>query len=393
MKNDLIKTKTAKDLEQEKALKVCLETDGNLLLSMATGTGKSRVAIEYAKIKKCNKIAILVPTEELRDNNWREEFEKWGARKIWENNVESYCYASGSKVKGNEYDLVIMDEAHRITELSYEFFKDNKIKKIIALTATEPEKMNKIDLFYNLSFKEKYSLSLDEAIEKGIVADYKITIIYTQLNNNLRYIKAGSKTKPFVTTEKAQYDYFSKQIAAYQNKQFLSSKDEAMKEMFILKRMHLIYNLKSKMIAAKYIKDKILDKKSRNLFFCGSIEQAEELCEYTYHSKTDDRNLIKFKKGLINQLSCVDALNEGINVENVDGALVVQLKSSQIQFIQRIGRTLRIRPNHISNIFVLVCKGTQDEIWMQKALRNLDQNKIEYKTINEYFYGSNLSKT
>ena len=55
-------------------------------------------------------------------------------RKIWENNVESYCYASGSKVKGNEYDLVIMDEAHRITELSYEFFKDNKIKlgKVIA---------------------------------------------------------------------------------------------------------------------------------------------------------------------------------------------------------------------------------------------------------------------
>ena len=60
--------------------------------------------------------------------------------KIWENNVESLCYASGSKVKGNEYDLVIMDEAHKITELSYEFFKDNKIKKIIALTATEPEK-------------------------------------------------------------------------------------------------------------------------------------------------------------------------------------------------------------------------------------------------------------
>ena len=381
-----------KTKEQDEAVKLCLETDGNVLLSMATGAGKSKIPIEYAKIKKCKKIAILVPTEELRDNNWREEFEKWGARKIWENNVESLCYASGSKVKGNEYDLVIMDEAHKITELSYEFFKDNKIKKIIALTATEPEKMDKIELFHNLSFKGKYSLSLDKAIEKGIVADYKITIIYTQLNNNLKYIKAGSKTKPFMVTEKAQYDYFTKQIDSYKESGYLSPREEKMKQMFILKRMHLIYNLKSKMIAAKYIKDKILDKKSRNLFFCGSIEQAEELCEYTFHSKTDDRDLNKFKKGIIHQLSCVDALNEGINVENVDGALVLQLKSSQIQFVQRIGRTLRIRPNHKSNIFVLVCKGTQDEVWMQNALRNLDQSKIEYKTINEYFYDSNSNK-
>lgn len=382
----------SKTEEQNKALELCLNTDGNVLLSMATGTGKSRIPIEYAKIKECKKIAILVPTEELRDNNWREEFEKWDARKIWENNVESYCYASGSKIKGNEYDLVIMDEAHRITDLSYEFFKDNKIGKIIALTATEPEKMEKIEIFYHLSFKDKYSLSLDEAIEKGIVADYKITVIYTQLNNNLRYIKAGSKLKPFMTTEKAQYDYFTKRIAAFEEESYLSPREEKMKQILILKRMHLIYNLKSKMIAAKYIKDKVLNKKDRNLFFCGSIEQAKELCEYTYHSKTDDRDLIKFKKGIINQLSCVDALNEGINVENVDGALVLQLRSSQIQFIQRIGRTLRIRPNHKSNIFVLVCKGTQDEVWMQNALKNLDQNKIEYKTINEYFYGSNSGK-
>jgi ERCC4-related helicase len=52
--------------------------------------------------------------------------------------------------------------------------------------------------------------------------------------------------------------------------------------------------------------------------------------------------------------------------------------------IQRIGRTLRIRPNHKANIFILVCKNTQDEVWLENAIRSLDKSKITYKMINEY---------
>ena len=78
-----------------------MNTEGNVLLSMATGAGKSKIPIDYIKANPdISKVAILVPTEELRDNNWREEFEKWDALDIWENKVESHCYASGSKVKG-----------------------------------------------------------------------------------------------------------------------------------------------------------------------------------------------------------------------------------------------------------------------------------------------------
>lgn len=374
-----------KDLEQDRALNLCLNTNGNILLSMATGAGKSRIPIEYIKKKDIKgKIAILVPTEELRDNNWKDEFKKWKATKYWKNNVESHCYASGSKIKGNDYDLIIMDEAHRITDLSFEFFRDNTFKKVIALTATEPEKMDKIELFHNLKFKGKHVLTIDEAIEKGIIADYTIKVVYTRLNDTFKYVQAGSKKKPFMTTEKKQYDYLSQTISRMKMDQFLTPKDRGYIKNLELKRMHLIYNLTSKLVAARFIKDVVLEKDSRNLFFCGSIEQAEKLCEYTFHSKRDDKDLIKFKEGKINQLSSVDALNEGVNIENVDGALVLQLRSSQIQFIQRIGRTLRVRPGHKSTIYVIVCKGTQDEVWMRNALRNLQQDKIEYKTIKEY---------
>ena len=59
-----------------------------------------------------------------------------------------------------------------------------------------------------------------------------------------------------------------------------------------------------------------------------------------------------------------------------------------------IGRnSLRVRPGHKSTIYIIVCKGTQDEVWMNNALRNLQQDKIEYKTIKEYIDESNISKT
>ena len=70
-----------KDKLQKEALEAC-ETEGNILLTMATGTGKSRIAIEYAKKHNLQSIALLVPTENLRDNNWQEEFYKWDANDL-----------------------------------------------------------------------------------------------------------------------------------------------------------------------------------------------------------------------------------------------------------------------------------------------------------------------
>lgn len=383
-----------KDLEQKEALKICMNTEGNVLLSMATGAGKSKIPIDYIKANPdISKVAILVPTEELRDNNWREEFEKWDALDIWENKVESHCYASGSKVKDNYYDLVIMDEAHRITELNFEFFQHNTIAKIIALTATEPEQLSKIALFERLNFKARYVLTLDNAIKKGIVADYNISVIYTELDNSIRYVKAGNNKKPFYTTERRQYDYLTSTINKIKQDDFATGRDLAMKKALELKRMHFIYNLRTKLEVAKLVKNRILSEDERNLIFCGNIEQAEMLCEHTVHSKKSKEDLELFKEGKINLLASVDMLNEGVNIENVDGALVVQLKSSQIQFIQRIGRTLRVRPDHKSIVYVIVCKDTQDEVWMQNALRNLDQDKIEYKFYKEFLNGSITSKT
>ena len=70
------------------------------MVAMATGSGKSRVAVEVAKYyfnpEHDYHAALLVPTEKLRDENWKEEFEKWEARNIWKH-TERLCYASASR--------------------------------------------------------------------------------------------------------------------------------------------------------------------------------------------------------------------------------------------------------------------------------------------------------
>ena len=380
-----------KDELQQKALEAC-EQEGNILLTMATGTGKSRIAIEYAKRHNVQSIALLVPTENLRDSNWQEEFYKWGANEIWDKNTLRLCYASGSKIKGNEFDLVIMDESHNITELSYEFFEDNVCKKVIALTATSPKKLEKIGIFSKLNFRRVFSVDLDEAIELGVVSPYKITVVFTELNSTLKYIDAGSKAKPFKTTERGQYDYITKMIHSIQLAEeidglpvgkYYTPKERAMMDMYIRKRMHLINSLRSKEHAAKVIL-KTIPEEDRYLIFAGSIQQAENLCEYRYHSKTDNTHLEMFQRGEINRLSCVEALNEGINIPNVDGSIMVQIRSSDIKLIQRIGRNIRFREGHEAHIYIIVCKNTQDEVWFNKASENLDESRIEYKSINEF---------
>ena len=380
-----------KDKLQKEALEAC-ETEGNILLTMATGTGKSRIAIEYAKKHKLQSIALLVPTENLRDDNWRQEFCKWEAEHLWDENTLRICYASGSKVKGNEFDLVIMDEAHNVTELSYEFFEDNVCKKVIALTATSPRKLEKLDIFRRLNFRKIFSVTLSEAISLGVISPFRITVVYTQLNNTLRYIDAGSKAKPFKTTEKGQYDFLTKRINAFKGSEeldgikvdtYLTPKDKALRDVLIRKRMQLINNLRSKEFAARVLLG-IIPEEERYLIFAGGIAQAESLCEYRYHSKTDDKHLKMFQNGEINRLSCVDALNEGINIPDVDGSIMVQIKSSDIKLVQRIGRNIRFREGHIANIYIIVCKDTQDEVWFRKASEDLDESRIEYKLISEF---------
>lgn len=364
---------------QRSAVKSIEDNGGRGLLAMATGSGKSKIPIMYAKKKK-NKvktIALIVPTERLRDEGWHEEFVKWDAEDMWVN-VIRLCYASASKIKGKKIDLTILDECHNITELSSEFFRDNECRDVIALTATRPTDPLKQMILQSYGLKTTYEVTLDEAVGMGFVAPYRITVGYVELDNIQKIVKAGSKEKPFYQTERANYNWFHNQISIME----FEGRTSGLKyRNFILKRMKVIYNSHSKTKIAKMALNQ-LSKDERVLIFCGNIEQAEEISPYSYHSKdkkTSKINLTKFINKEINQISCVKRLNEGENLPDLDKAIIVQLNSQEKDLVQRIGRLIRYRKGHKAHILILVAKDTQDEVWLSNALENIDKSIIDFK--------------
>lgn len=366
---------TNRDIVQKEALDAVLANGGSGILCLATGVGKSKIAIDYCNVfynylKKSFRGLLVVPTEKLRDENWSDEFEKWSAKKIY-NNLDRVCYASLNKLKNKNYDLVIMDECHKISENNVKFFKQNTVSNILGLTATFPKDEIKQLLLQELNLPIVYSISLDEAIDKQIVAPYKIKIVECVLDDKEKYITAGTKEKPFMTTEYGQYNYLSNSI------QRIMYSGKNVPQWLFLKRMHMLYNLKSKTdIAKKVIAS--LPKDDKTLIFCGSIDQANQLCENRFHSKSSDKDFNDFCNGKINKLSCVNALNEGINIPNIDSAVIVQLNSQELNTIQRIGRCIRYRPGHEATIYILSVAFTQDAKWVEKALTSFDKKNIEY---------------
>lgn len=352
------------------------------LIALCTGAGKSKIAVNIISDKKHQgKWLLVVPTEKLRDENWKEEFKKW-KKLTYYNKLDRECYASLHKVDLSKYDGIILDEGHNITEANVlPFFKLNQEQyeklKILILTATPPKEDEKIEILKKLKIKTVKSLSLDEGVKLGIVAPYEIIIVQTQLDSSKKNIETGTKLKKWKTTEFDAYEYKSKRIRQIQ----FSGKP--VPKFLYLDRMRLVYNLPSKTEAAKLILNKI-DKDLKTIIFAGTIQQAEELEPKTFHSKTDDKNLNNFKNDKINRLSCVEALNEGHNIHNLDVGLIVQLNSNPRDLVQRIGRLVRIREGYKAKIYITVCMGTQDEKWLEKAIENLNKENIIYTSIKNY---------
>jgi superfamily II DNA or RNA helicase len=368
--------KTKQDEIQEEALNSWINNLFKGTLVLATGSGKSKIAVmaaNYYHRLMNKKILYVVPTEKLRDKDVPDEFKKWNSEQLFKENIKCICYASLAN-EIEHFDFVIFDECHHLTDNNKDYLKRISPTWVLGLTATPPKDLEKIVIIKEYC-PVIYEYSLDTAVIDGVVAPYKINVVLTELDSITKNIKAGNKKKPFMQTEKQHYEYLSKQVG---RAMFATGpKAQDILKFAILKRMRFIYELPSKTkIAEKIIAEKIKGK--RSLIFAGGIEQANALCKHRYHSKTNDNDYNDFISDKIKHLSCVRALNEGINVPNIECELITQIESNDLPLTQKIGRGVRFRPGHIAEIWIIICQNTQDETWWKKASEKFDQTKINY---------------
>ena len=362
-----------KSIIQEAAIESLKRNNGGIVAAV-TGIGKAKIGIDYItaakeKLNRMPTVLLVVPTEKLRDINWKTEFDKWGTADMY-NSIDRTCYVSMNKIRDKHYDIVIMDECHNITINNSSFFDFNRVNSIVGLTATMPKELDKLELLGKINLRVTYTLTVKDAIARGVMSPYRIEVFVSPLDEKSKNVLAGSKKTSWLTTEKRHYDYLSESVdnSHGENRKFA-----------ILRRMRFIFNLSSKLQVTKFILKNISENK-RVLIFGSDIKNAELLCKNKYHSKTKDADLKKFMDSTINRLATVKALNEGMNIPNLDCVVIQQLSSKNRHLIQRIGR-IRYRENHIGVVYISVAKGTQDEVWLASAIAGMEGVTIRYHNV------------
>jgi superfamily II DNA or RNA helicase len=144
-------------------------------------------------------------------------------------------------------------------------------------------------------------------------------------------------------------------------------------------RNRFLASLKSKTQLAKMCIDKMNNGVKRILVFTGSIEQCNELLgANVYHSKSTNTAYEAFNRKEINILGAVKAIDEGVNIVDLDQSLIVSYDSSSRRLVQRIGRNLRHGLDGKALIYILCTMDTAEEKWLETILEAFDRNKIKY---------------
>jgi len=335
------------------------------------GVGKTLIGLKY--IDKLHptcmfKRYLIVGPKLAVWDSWKAECIKHKMTHLLPH-LEFSTYLSLKKVDSTMYDVVILDECHSLKH-SHDAWLNAFSGKILGLTGTPPryKSSEKGEMVANYC-PIQYTYITDDAIDDSILNDYKIMVHMLSLSDE-RNMKVKKKDGSFfLNSEQKAYAYWTDQL-----RRIMSPKETQIKRIM---RMKAIMTFPTKERYAKQLLEMMHDK---CIVFCNTTEQADWICEDSYHSKNSDseENLYQFKSGNITKLACVQQLNEGVNIPNLKAGIILHSYSNERQSNQRIGRLLRLNPDDKATIHILGYKNTVDMDWIAEALKDIDPKKIVY---------------
>ena len=387
-----------------------LKTNNNIAIQAATGVGKSKMAIDLCKEisqKSAGPIKVLlVVAERAHFKNWEDEIIKWS----FTSPIFIVCYASLKKYRNTEWDVIIFDEAHHLnSELRLDVFDTLSSTYKIFLSATLKD-----SLLFRLEEScgpiKNIKMGLQDAFNADILPEPKIHLVELTLNNkdaNELIIEEWGTKGPLKVaeckyserwkflrdkkriphgkliihcTQQQRYDYLCEQFEFYK-KRYMQTRNEAIKNKWLQcgsKRKQYLGLTKTS--DAWSLLQKIKDK--RYICFCTNIDQAEFLGgPYAVHSKKKECQFIidQFNNKGINKLYAVGMLQEGVNLNDIEVGVIIQLDGEERSFIQRFGRTLRAdSPEQ----YIIYFKGTRDEEYLKNALEGINEKYISKTTLS-----------
>lgn len=306
------------------------------LIVMATGTGKTVVsAFDYLKQVKNNRgkkprVLFLAHQKEIIDQSlltFRKVLNDLNFADILnvaKHNFDgNYLFATIqtvyrhlNKFHREQFDLIIVDEAHHIAAKTFDkVFNYFQPKEVIGLTATPEREDNKSILPY-FDNEFAYELRLWDAINQRLLSKFDYYCI-DDINSNLIGIDLSNDQQVF----KALNTKTRNQLLLDVIKNYIGIYHQPLTLVFCI-------NMEHAKIVSNYLKQQGL--------------KADYLTSENNHLRT--KILSDFKKRNINYLCVVNMFNEGIDIPEIDTIILLRPTNSKTIFLQQLGRGLRKTP-------------------------------------------------
>ena len=338
------------------------------IVKVVTGGGKTVFAIycltKYLEENKDHSIFIVVPSIALLDQ-WYEGLQKDFNEKDIALNGGGEHLEHLSRINISTIDsvkniieqfhvsktLLIVDECHKIgTEKRGEVLTNNW-HATLGLSAT-PER-DYDDNFYIIIRKILGDIIFDydyiDAREDEVIVNFKLLYAYAAMTPD----------------EEEKYKKFTKSIQRRAATIGGNDMNDYPLKMLIFNRARMVKNSKNRIPFGIELLQK--HKRDSWIVFTENKKQAKDFNKIIntkgyksaiYNTDLDnaerEENLNNFKNGNLNVLVSCTALDEGFDMPEADGAMILSASSSKRQRIQRMGRVLRITANKQNALIVTV---------------------------------------
>ena len=352
------------------------------LLVMATGTGKTRVAVSLCEVLLRNRwvknVLFLADrtalvkqanesfTEFLPDyttcilTGAKEEEKKARLMFSTYNTMMNYIDSEEKEFSIGRFDMIILDEAHRSVYGKYTAIFDYFDSFLVGLTATPREEVEKSTFsLFHLGDEPNFEYSMKEAVEID-----KTLVGFVPISKTTTRMREGIKYDSLTDEEKEQLDkaWEYEQMKALMDEGVVMPKtprDIEKNEMF-----EYIYNKRTVDIVIQSLMNEGLKVQSGNkigksIIFAYDHPHAQMIVErfyelypsfgsdfcqlVDYQVKYPQDLIAKFKKrDMLPQIAVsVDMLDTGIDVPDILNLVFFKPVYSKIKYIQMIGRGTR----------------------------------------------------
>jgi superfamily II DNA or RNA helicase len=322
---------------QEEILNKIKQNNYNGIVIAGTGIGKGRIMVEVIKTLKPKSILYTCDNKILRDVTFKKEMELWDAHEYIPLTTFE-CYQTTHKWENKEFDLLLMDEGDfAITPKYIKVLLQNKFKNVLLFTGTlDKDKRRIITKYYNVI----HEVDIKEAEDRKVVNKANVVLV----NYNLTAL------------ENAEYLSFNNQFKRILAKTSLNKHDKFILKIIQNKRRLFLQNLNSSREATRMLLHSIyVRNKTKILIFCGTTEQADKVCRYSFHEKNKElNNLQKFDDGIITVLSVVGKIDRGLNIKGVNNVIFESPTRSKTKTMQRSGRSRRLEVDDETTIYFMI---------------------------------------